>query len=91
MNARIQLTDRERALCRQTVFMEKRQNKRFTLEALGECDDSWHKAHINAESLELHRAIDQAVWNYCESCGLFAEAERDLLAGIEISGGRVLA
>lgn len=91
MSAVITLTDMERAQARKSVFMSKRTDKRFVLEALGECDDSWHRAHLNADSLAMHRAIDQAVWDYCEWLGYFKDAEQDLLDAIGRDGGRKLA
>lgn len=90
MNARLQLTDMERAQCRKSVLMDKRADVSFVLEAMQE-SPAWHKSLISGDAIETSRAIEQAIVDYCDLCDYFEEAERDLLAAIERSGGRKLA
>jgi hypothetical protein len=89
MNPLPALTDQERAKVRKEVFAQNRSDPLFVLEAMG-CYFDWHKAHLAGESLETTRAIDKAVLDYCERCGLFETAEDELLASKQVNGKRYL-
>lgn len=89
MSAVITLTDMERAQCRKNVFLSKRSDYRFVLEAMGE-SKAWHTAMVLGDPVERARKMDEAVFDYCEVLGLFAEAEQHMLEGKQIHGERWL-
>lgn len=94
MNARPQLTDRERDQIRKSLYEEKLKDYRFILEALGDAPqiliELIKTGLASNDSFILLRAMQESVKLYIEG-ELVEDAERDLLASIERSGGRKLA
>ena len=82
------LTDRERQEIRRRVFQEKRADSEFMKEVISESDSAWHKAFKESDWIQMGYELDLAASRYIEKCGLYEEAEADLLAAIECSGGR---
>lgn len=83
------LTDLERSAIRKDVFQQNRADVEFVKDAMDVYRD-WHKWFVEGEALELSHAIDESVRKYCERCGLFAEAEQNLIESKGINGKRWL-